>query len=164
MAPSVEMTRAADQEREDHKMSRMRTVWNPWRDMNRLRVELDQLSNGNWWPHVRSGASFPAINALQNEQGLTLTAELPGIDASQLEVHVDKDSVTITGQRAAAPETREESYVRRERWFEPFRRTIELPFDVDADKCEAVYEKGLLTLKLARTPEHEPTKLTIKAG
>src|SRR5580700_3509490 len=122
MAPSVEMTRAADQEREDHKMSRMRTVWNPWRDMNRLRVELDQLSNGNWWPHVRSGASFPAINALQNEQGLTLTAELPGIDASQLEVHVDKD------------------------------------------KCEAVYEKGLLTLKLARTPEHEPTKLTIKAG
>src|SRR5580704_4168558 len=103
MAPSVEMTRAADQEREDHKMSRMRTVWNPWRDMNRLKVELDQLSNGNWWPHVRSGASFPAINALQNEQGLTLTAELPGIDASQLEVHVDKNSVTITGQRAAAP-------------------------------------------------------------
>lgn len=145
-------------------MSRMRTVWNPWQDMNRLRAELDQLSSGQWWPHVRRGASFPAMNALQSEQGLTLTAELPGIDASQLEVHVDKDSVTIAGKRATAPETREESYVRRERWFEPFRRTIELLFDVDADKCEAVYEKGVLTLKLARTPEHEPKKLTIKAG
>ncbi len=145
-------------------MSRMRTVWNPWQDMNCLRAELDQLSSGQWWPHVRRGASFPAMNALQSEQGLTLTAELPGIDASQLEVHVDKDSVTIAGKRATPPETREESYVRRERWFEPFRRTIELPFDVDADKCEAVYEKGVLTLKLARTPEHEPKKLTIKAG
>ncbi len=145
-------------------MSRMRTVWNPWRDMNRLRAELDQLSNGDLWPNFRRGTSFPAVNALQNDQGLTLTAELPGIDASQLEVHVDKDSVTIAGQRAAAPETREESYVRRERWFEPFRRTLELPFDVDADKCEAVYEKGVLTLKLARTPEHEPKKLTIKSG
>jgi HSP20 family protein len=71
--------------------------------------------------------------------------------------------VTIAGQRAA-PATREDSYVRRERWFEPFRRTLELPFEVDADKCDAVYEKGLLTLKLARTPEHEPKKLTIKAG
>ncbi len=145
-------------------MSRIRTVWNPWRDMNRLRAELDQLSNGDLWPNLRRGTSFPAVNALQNDQGLTLTAELPGIDASQLEVHVDKDSVTIAGQRAAAPETREESYVRRERWFEPFRRTLELPFDVDADKCEAVYEKGVLTLKLARTAEHEPKKLTIKAG
>jgi HSP20 family protein len=54
--------------------------------------------------------------------------------------------------------------VRRERWFEPFRRTVELPFDVDPDKCEAVYEKGVLTLKLERRPEYEPKKLSIKAG
>lgn len=147
-------------------MSGMRTVWNPWRDMNRLRQELDQMTNGEWWPNLRRTTAFPAINALQSEQGLTLTAELPGIDASQLDVHVDKDSVTITGQRAAAAPagTNDESYVRRERWFEPLRRTVELPFDVDPDKCEAVYEKGVLTLKLERQAEHEPKKLTIKAG
>jgi HSP20 family protein len=80
-------------------------------------------------------------------------------------VHVDKDSVTIAGQRASTlNETNDASYVRRERWFEPFRRTVELPFDVDPEKCEAVYEKGVLTLKLERMPEHEPKKLTIKAG
>ncbi len=146
-------------------MSRMTTVWNPWRDMNRLRQELDQLTNAEWWPNPRRMAAFPAINALENEKGLVLTAELPGIDASQLDVQVDKDSVTIAGQRAGAPaDTKDESYVRRERWFEPFRRTVELPFDVDPEKCEAVYEKGVLTLKLERRPEHEPKKLTIKAG
>jgi HSP20 family protein len=133
--------------------------------MNRLRQELDQMTNSEWWPNLRRTTAFPAINALESEKGLTLTAELPGIDASQLDVHVDKDSVTIAGQRAAASAgTKDESYVRRERWFEPFRRTIEVPFDVDPGKCEALYEKGVLTLKLERVPEHEPKKLTIKAG
>ena len=147
-------------------MSRMRTGWNPWQEMNRLRQELDQLAGrGEGWPNLRQTTAFPAINALESEKGLTLTAELPGIEASQLDVHVDKDSVTIGGRRAAAVEgTKDESYVRRERWFEPFRRTVELPFDVDPDKCEAVYEKGVLTLKLERRPEHEPKKLTIKAA
>jgi len=143
-------------------MSRTRTVW---REMNRLRQELDQMTGGDWSPYLRRTAAFPAINAFESDKGLTLTAELPGIDASQIEVHVDKDSLTIAGQRTAAPSgTKDESYVRRERWFEPFRRTVELPFDVDPDKCEAVYEKGVLTLKLQRVPEHEPKKLTIKAG
>jgi HSP20 family protein len=146
-------------------MSRTRTVWNPWHDMNRLRQELDQMTNGDWWPNLRRTTAFPAINALESERGLTLTAELPGIDVSLLDVQVDKDSVTVSGQRAAAPAgTGDDSYVRRERWFEPFRRTIELPFDVDSEKCEAVYEKGVFTLKLERVAEHEPKKLTIKAG
>jgi HSP20 family protein len=146
-------------------MSTTRSVWNPWREMNRLQQELNHAANGEWWPHLRRPAAFPAFNALESPTGLTLTAELPGLDASQLDVHVDKDSVTVSGQRAAAPTgTKEESYVRRERWFEPFRRTVELPFDVDPEKCEAVYEKGILTLKLARVLEHEPKKLTIKAG
>jgi HSP20 family molecular chaperone IbpA len=39
-----------------------------------------------------------------------------------------------------------------------------LPFDVNADKCEATYEKGVLTVRLERVPEEQPRKLTIKAG
>lgn len=146
-------------------MNGLRTAWNPLREMNRLRHELDQMTNGEWWPNVRRTAAFPAVNALESQSGLVLTAELPGIDASQLDVHVDEDSVTIAGQRTAQPTgATEESYVRRERWFQPFRRTVELPFEVDPEKSEAVYEKGLLTLKLLRKAEPEPKKLTIKAG
>jgi HSP20 family protein len=147
-------------------MSRTITVWSPWRGMNRLRRELDQVTNGgDFWPNLSRTAAFPAFNAFESDKGLSLTAELPGVDASQLDVHVDKDSVTIAGQRASMLcETNDASHVRRERWFEPFSRTVELPFDVDPEKCEAVYEKGVLTLKLERLPEHEPKKLTIKAG
>jgi len=146
-------------------MARMGTLWNPWREMNRLRREVDHLINYEGWPTSRGQAAFPAVNAWENEQGLVLTAEIPGIDPSKLDVSLEKDVLTISGERAGgAPATPEENYVRRERWFEPFKRTVELPFDVNPDKCDASYERGVLTVRLERAPELQPKKLTIKAG
>jgi HSP20 family protein len=145
-------------------MSRMGTVWNPWREMSRLRQEMDQLATHDWWAGSRRAAEFPAINAWENETGLCLTAELPGVDASQIDVALEKNSLTISGQRTSPADVTEENYVRRERWFEPFKRTVELPFEVNPDKCEATYEKGVLTIKLERAPEQQPKKLTIKSG
>jgi HSP20 family protein len=147
-------------------MTRTVMHWNPWREMNRVRREMDQLFNYDWRPATwQHHAEFPPINAWENENGLVLSAELPGADASKLDVSLEKDSVTISGERAAeAGQPTAESYVRRERWFEPFKRTFELPFDVNPDKCEATYEKGVLTVRLERSPEQQPKKLTIKAG
>jgi HSP20 family protein len=142
----------------------MTTVWNPWREMHRLRREMDQLFNPEWWPAARRTGAFPPVNMWSNEQGVVLTAELPGIDPAELDVSVEKDSLTLCGKRAGQPAQEDDQFVRRERWFEPFSRTIDLPFEVDPDRCEASYEKGVLTLKLQRAPEHQPKKLTIKAG
>jgi HSP20 family protein len=124
---------------------------------------MDQLFNRDWWPMAARPAEFPAINAFEDEQGLVLTAELPGVDATQLDVSLERDSITISGQRTASPGS-DENYVRRERWFEPFQRTVELPFDVNADKCDATYEKGVLTVRLERAPERQPKKLSIKGS
>jgi HSP20 family protein len=146
-------------------MARMATLWNPWREMNRVRREMDHLMNYEWAPLARGKAAFPAVNVWENETGLVLTAEIPGLDASQLDVSLEKDTLTISGARIGGPTANaEEDFVRRERWFEPFKRTVELPFDVDPDKCDASYEKGVLTVRLERRPELQPKKLTIKAG
>jgi HSP20 family protein len=146
-------------------MTRLRTQWVPWREMNRLRQEMDHLVNYHWAPLTRGATAFPPVNVWENETGLLVTAELPGLDPSQLDVSLENDSLTISGARATTPNANtEEDYVRRERWFEPFKRSIELPFDVDAEKCDASYEKGVLTVRLERRPELQPKKLTIKAG
>jgi len=146
-------------------MTRMGTAWNPWREMNRLRREFDQLLHSDWMPLAQRPVDFPAFNAWEDEKGLVLSAELPGVDASQFDVAVEKDSITVSGQRAADPAgAAHQNYVRRERWFEPFKRTIELPFDVNAEKCEATYEKGVLTIRLERAPELQPKKLTVKGS
>jgi len=142
----------------------MTAVWNPWRDMNRLRHEMDQLFNQDWTSGVRA-AQFPPINVWQSETGLMLTAELPGLDPEQIDVSIEKDSVTLSGQRAQQQASADDqNFVRRERWFEPFSRTMELPFDVDPNRCEASYEKGVLRVKIERAPEEQPKKLTVKAG
>jgi HSP20 family protein len=146
-------------------MSRMATYWNPLREMNRLRREMDYLFNPHWAPQDRGAAAFPPLNMWENEKGLVLTAEIPGLDAAQLDVSLEKDTLTIGGTRAGeSTQNAEEDYVRRERWFEPFKRTIELPFEVDVEKCDASYEKGVLTVRLERQPEVQPKKLTVKAG
>jgi HSP20 family protein len=146
-------------------MTRMGTYWNPWREMNRLRGDLDQLINHQWAPLARGTVAFPPVNVWENEKGLVLTAEIPGLDAAQLDVSLENDSLTIAGARAGSGAANtEEEYVRRERWFEPFKRTIELPFEVDSEKCDATYEKGVLTVRLERRPEAQPKRLTIKAG
>ena len=150
-------------------MTRMRTTWNPWREMHRLRREMNDLLNYPSWPASRGAVGFPPTNVWENEQGLLVTAEIPGIDPAALDVSLEKDTLTISGERtggqaAGQPETSDENYVRRERWFEPFKRTIELPFDVNPDKCDASYERGVLTVRLERAPELQPKKLSIKAG
>jgi HSP20 family protein len=146
-------------------MARMATLWNPWREMNRVRREMDHLMNHEWAPLARGTAAFPPVNVWENEKGLVLTAEIPGLDAAQLDVSLEKDTLTISGARTGNPAANaEEDFVRRERWFEPFKRSVELPFDVDPDKCDASYEKGVLTIRLERRPELQPKKLTIKAG
>jgi HSP20 family protein len=133
--------------------------------MNRLRREMDRVVNYEWAPMASRASAFPPVNVWEGEKGLVLTAEIPGLDPAQLDVSLEHDMLTISGGRAAAEtETTEENFVRRERWFEPFKRTIELPFDVDPDKCDASYEKGVLTVRLERRPELQPKKLTIKAG
>lgn len=146
-------------------MTRMGTYWNPWREMNRLRREMDQWINPQWAPLARGTVAFPPVNVWENEKELVLTAEIPGLDAAQLDVSLENDSLTIAGARTASgAQATEEDYVRRERWFEPFKRTVELPFEVDPEKCDATYEKGVLTVRLQKRPEVQPKKLTIKAG
>jgi HSP20 family protein len=136
----------------------MATLWNPWR-------EMEQLANYEWWPTARRPVEFPAINAWESKNGLVLTTELPGVDAAQIDVALEKDTLTISGKRQELfADVEDENFVRRERWFEPFNRTVELPFDVDPEKCEATYEKGILTIKLERAPEQQPRKLNIKAS
>lgn len=146
-------------------MTRMGTLWNPWHEMNRLRREVDHLINSDGWPASRGQVAFPAVNAWENAQGLLLTAEIPGADPAKLDVSLEKDVLTISGERSGeAPTTQEENYARRERWFQPFKRTVELPFEVNPETCDASYERGVLTIKLERAPELQPKKLTIKAG
>jgi len=136
-----------------------------WRERDHLRRELDRLFAGVFdEPRVQVPASYPAMNVWTSEEGVVLTAELPGVDPEEIDISVVGDTVTVTGSRRP-PELREnERYHRRERGFGRFTRTFQLPCQVDANKVEAVFNKGVLHISLPRAEEDKPKKISIKAA
>lgn len=141
----------------------LRTALNPWSDLQRLQTEMNRWRAPRAATAVR-GPEFPLVDVAQNEQGLLLTAELPGVDPGALELTVTSDTVTIAG-RPQVPEAGEgATWARRERSLEPFSRTVELPVEVDPERTEATCANGVLVLKLVRPAHHAPHRVTIKAG
>jgi HSP20 family protein len=134
--------------------------WEPISELERLSRQFDNLFTGP------SGTvhEFPAVNVWSQDDTAILTSEIPGIDPDSLDISVVGQRVTISGQRQPEAPKESATYHRRERLHGQFARTLELPFRVDAQKVEANYSKGVLTVKLPRAEEDKPRKIAIKAA
>ena len=134
--------------------------WDPIQELERFQHELDNLFTGP------SGTvhQYPAVNVWANDNEAYLTAELPGLDAADIDISVIGEKVTLSGKREAGEASENEKLHRRERLFGSFSRTLQMPFRVDAGQVSADLNKGVLTVKLPRAEEDKPKKITIKAA
>ena len=132
----------------------------PWPEIQRLQQEMNRIFSSASQPYSHE---FPAINAWAGEEGMVVTAELPGADPEKLDISVVGDSLTIGGNREAEALKAGESYHRQERSCGRFTRTIQLPFHVDAAKVAATYERGILNVVLPRSEAEKPKKISIKS-
>lgn len=98
-----------------------------------------------------SFAAFPAVNVSDAGDALVVKAEVPGLDAEDLEVSVEGNLLTLKGEKKAEKEEKNENYYHMERSFGSFMRRIELPGNVDSSKAEARLDKGVLHLRLPKT-------------
>lgn len=137
--------------------------WDPRKDFEELREQMQRLLTGQPVSTARREV-FPAVNLWHSPSGVALTAELPGLGPDTLSITLDRHAVTISGGPAVGDVAASATVHRRERPTGPFARTIELPFEVDPDRSEASYERGVLTLKLARPEEHLPKKVPIRTA
>jgi HSP20 family protein len=99
------------------------------------------------------------VYATQNE--LVIQASVPGLNAEDVEITIEGESVTIKGERKAPLENVD--YYIQERRFGPFGRTITLNIPVQAEAAEAVFEKGVLTLTIPKAEEIRPKVITVKS-
>ncbi|MEE9910580.1 MAG: Hsp20/alpha crystallin family protein [Deltaproteobacteria bacterium] len=130
----------------------MPEVLNLQREMNRLFSDVGQ----------KSPQRFPAVNIWEENDKAIVTAELPGLDPDKVDISVSGDVLTIAGDIAAEHFERGEMYLRQERGVGSFSRSIQLPFQVDAQDVEARYEKGVLMISLPRIKEDLPKKIKIQ--
>jgi len=137
----------------------------PWREMERLQQEVNRLFSDTFsTSDVRPAPSYPAMNIWTNAEGAVITAELPGVDPEEIDISVVGDVLTLSGSRQSDELKEGEKYHRRERSYGQFRRTFQLPFNVEADKVEAIFEKGVLHLSLPRAEAEKPKKIAVKTA
>lgn len=131
----------------------------PFSEMRRLQDEVNRLFSSY---QLTPSAGFPTVNAFANEDGIALTARLPGVAQDDLEISVFRDTLTLRGRRKPEAPDRQ-AYHRRERGAGEFVRNISLPFRVDPDRVEATVQDGLLRISLHRPEEDKPKRIKVSA-
>ena len=129
-----------------------------WDQVQRMQDELNRLW-GNWG---NGTASFPAVNVREEEDALSIEAELPGMSLEDVEIFVTGNSqLTIKGERKPTAVEKGTQH-RQERPFGKFVRTLTLPFPVDDTKVEARLENGILFIHLPKHEAARPRKIPVK--
>jgi HSP20 family protein len=105
---------------------------------------------------------FPPINVTQDAERFYVRAELPGVVASELSISALRNRLSLSGKREIAKEHERASYHRKERPEGTFNRTVTLPMPVDADRIEARYTDGILTLVLPKAEDAKPRQIVVK--
>jgi HSP20 family protein len=143
--------------------------WRPFREVSRLRNEMDRLWDDYFGPGRRAlrpleEAWLPLVDVSETGDKITVKAEIPGMEAKDIEISMVGDTLTLKGEKKAEREEKEENYHMVERSYGSFSRTMKLPATVDAEKVEATYKNGVLTVVLPKKEEVKPKAIEIKAG
>jgi HSP20 family protein len=131
--------------------------------MERLFDEM--LGHGLWRTSEERplrGSWVPAINILEREDAVEITADLPGLRAEDVEVTVDEGTLSIAGERKLEEVDEGETFHRVERLYGSFERTFTLPNSIDVDKIEARFSNGEMVLNLPKLEESKPRSVKIK--
>ncbi len=139
------------------------SVPNVFERFNSLREEMNQLFDPALGSFTRSNASFrswaPALDLYQDRDQFTVLVDLPGMKKEDVDISLQGDSLTISGQRAR--EEKDNEGLRSERFSGSFQRTITLPTPVDASKVKASYQDGILHIVLPKAEEAKPRQIDV---
>lgn len=113
----------------------------------------------------RFGAFTPSVDVKEDDRGVGVKAELPGLTEKDVEVSLDRDGLTISGEKREEKENKGEGYWHREASYGSFRRVIPLPEGLNHEKVDARFKNGVLTISLPWQEEARTKgkKISVKA-
>lgn len=139
----------------------------PFEAMMPLREAINRMFEESFvWPRFElfTGRFFPIdISETEDKQQYVIEASLPGIKPEEMQITAEGDTLTIRVARKVEEEKKEKgTYVRRERYEGEMTRTVSLPTAIDADKVQATYEHGVLTLRVPKAEGVKPKQIPVK--
>jgi HSP20 family protein len=133
-------------------------------DFDQIRREMLRLldaTTGDGAPDGGAGV-FPPMNITQDDDNFYLRAEIPGMKPAELSITALRNHVSISGKREIPREHDRVSYHRKERPEGAFNRSITLPTEVDAERVDARYSDGILTLTLPKAEQAKPRQIAVR--
>ena len=144
------------------------SVWPGFDRLSTLRDEIDRLFETPLTGLVRASSLLsgwsPALDMHEDKDQLVVKAELPGMEAKNIEVKLENNVLTLKGERHFEKEAKEENYHRIEREYGTFSRAFSLPTAVNEDKITAEYKDGILKVVLPKKEEVKPKPIKIEAA
>ncbi len=155
----------------EHKSDRLPMTTDLWRPLEKLRQQVDHLfedfnlgtslsplSRGlfdvePFWRRELIGHGMPAVDITEKDKSYEITAEVPGMDQKDIEVKLSNGSLIIKGEKQEDKEEKRKGYHLSERHYGSFERVFNLPKGIDADKIDASFSKGVLSISLPKKPE-----------
>lgn len=115
------------------------------------------------WEDGTGPAGFtPAIDVYQDNDNVVVEAPLAGVDPAKVEIAIQNEVLTIKGESEKKSEVEDKNYYRKEVRCGSFYRAVQLPAQVAGDRAEAVYDQGVLTIKIPKIEETKPKNIKIK--
>ena len=145
--------------------------WEPVAELGTIQNEMNRLFN-NLFDHSdptgRSGAAgrrwLPAMDLVETGDHYVLRADLPGLSDDDVNVQLEDNVLTISGERKAAHETEQEGYYRLERAFGAFSRSLTVPEGVDPSGVQAHFDRGVLEIQIPKPEQKKPRQVQISVG
>ncbi len=133
-------------------------------ELARLHRDMDDLIGSFFGgrPFWAEREVWPAIDIAEDENNITVKAEVPGCKPDDIDISVQGNTLTISGEKKHEEEKREKGYFYEERNYGSFRRDLTLSSEVDASKVDASYKNGILTLKLPKSERAKAVKVKVK--
>jgi HSP20 family protein len=144
--------------------------WEPVRELNTIQSEMNRLFNTLFEPSTpgNGGASLrrwiPAMDLVETGDHFVLRADLPGLTEKDVNIEVEDNVLTISGERKAEHEERKEGYYRVERASGSFSRSLTLPEGIEPDSVRASFDNGVLEVRVPKPEERKPRKVAISIG
>jgi HSP20 family protein len=137
----------------------------PYRKPGSIRNEIDNLLHGLFGGPIHTGPLagewLPPADLIETIDKIVITAELPGLNANDIELNINGNLLTIKGEKKRLKEEKEENHYFGDRFYGSFRRTFQLSADVDEDKAAAIFNKGVLKISLPKVATAKSKKIKI---
>jgi len=138
--------------------------FNPWHDLRNLRRDFNRFVNAFFGNEPEWEGSYwrPAIDITETDDAFVVAAELPGMKREEIKINVRENTLYLSGEKK--PFREEKNHFRSECCYGPFKRSINIPGEINQDNITAKYENGILKVTLPKKQESTAREIKIKVG